>query len=140
MEALGPLLAAVGPLLAAHGSLLDGSTNPHRGPIAVPDRQPPPQERTKTAQDRQHRPQERLQTFQGRPNMPQEQPKTTNISFEDLESNAPAGGIRTFRNETVLWLSTKAVQLIIPIGDDSQLMSDDSGAWPLCWLTMLGYS
>ena len=38
----------------------------------------------------------------------------------------------------MLWLSTNAVQLIAPIGDDGQLMSGASGAsggWPVLWLS-----
>ena len=35
----------------------------------------------------------------------------------------------------VLWLSTNAVQLAVPIGDDGQLMSGASGAWPVLWLS-----
>ena len=43
-------------------------------------------------------------------------------------SGAPGG-------PPVLWLSTHAVQLTVPIGDDSQLMSGASGAWPVLWLS-----
>ena len=35
----------------------------------------------------------------------------------------------------VLWLSTNAVQLAVPIGDDGQLMSGASSAWPVLWLS-----
>ena len=38
----------------------------------------------------------------------------------------------------VLWLSTNAVQLTVPIGDDGQLMSGGSGGsggWPVLWPT-----
>ena len=35
----------------------------------------------------------------------------------------------------VLWLSTHAVQLTAPIGDDGQLMSGASGARPVLWLS-----
>ena len=35
----------------------------------------------------------------------------------------------------VLWLSTHAVQLTAPIGDDGQLMSGGSGARPVLWLS-----
>ena len=35
----------------------------------------------------------------------------------------------------VLWLSTHAVQLAVPIGDDGQLMSGGSSAWPVLWLS-----
>ena len=35
----------------------------------------------------------------------------------------------------VLWLSTHAVQLTAPIGDDGQLMSSGSSAWPVLWLS-----
>ena len=35
----------------------------------------------------------------------------------------------------VLWLSTDAVQLTAPIGDDGQLMSGGSGGWPVLWLS-----
>ena len=35
----------------------------------------------------------------------------------------------------VLWLSTNAVQLTVPIGDDGQLMSGGSGGWPVLWLS-----
>ena len=35
----------------------------------------------------------------------------------------------------VLWLSTHAVQLTVPIGDDGQLMSSASSAWPVLWLS-----
>ena len=35
----------------------------------------------------------------------------------------------------VLWLSTNAVQLTVPIGDDGQLMSGGSGAPPVLWLS-----
>ena len=35
----------------------------------------------------------------------------------------------------VLWLSTNAVQLTVPIGDDGQLMSGGSGGRPVLWLS-----
>ena len=35
----------------------------------------------------------------------------------------------------LLWLSTHAVQLTAPIGDDGQLMSAASGGWPVLWLS-----
>ena len=35
----------------------------------------------------------------------------------------------------VLWLSTTAVQLTVPIGDDGPLMSCTSGGWPVLWLS-----
>ena len=34
-----------------------------------------------------------------------------------------------------LWLSTNAVQLAAPIGDDGQLMSGGSGGPPVLWLS-----
>ena len=41
----------------------------------------------------------------------------------------------TLQLRPVLWLSTDAIQLAVPIGDDGQLMSSTSCARPVLWLS-----
>ena len=41
-------------------------------------------------------------------------------------------GLSSSSASPVLWLSTHAVQLTVPIGDDGQQMS---GGWPVLWLS-----